>query len=176
MQRHILCQALLAACLALSACELGLPGAGSATEAPVANAITGGEIEVTALDEPQAAPAGSSDLQLENAQPSADQPTPPDPGIEPVANPDVVEQPATVPKSDAQLACERMGGRWSSLGNAMTRTCVQPTRDAGKSCTRETQCESQCLARSGTCAPFKPLLGCNEVFQKDGARVTLCIE
>jgi hypothetical protein len=33
-----------------------------------------------------------------------------------------------------------------------------------------------CLARSGTCAPIMPLFGCNEVLDKQGRRVTLCIE
>ena len=54
--------------------------------------------------------------------------------------------------------------------------CIQPTRDGGKRCTRESQCDGVCLARSGTCAPVKPLLGCNEVLQDNGVRATLCIE
>jgi hypothetical protein len=62
------------------------------------------------------------------------------------------------------------------VGTGELRTCVFTTRDGGKQCNRESQCEGVCLARSGTCSPVKPLLGCNEILQDNGARVTLCIE
>ncbi len=84
--------------------------------------------------------------------------------------------PPTEPKSDAQIACERKGQIWSQVGKGALSACLQRTRDSGKRCTKESQCEGQCLARSGTCAPIKPLLGCNEVLQENGARVTLCID
>ena len=55
-------------------------------------------------------------------------------------------------------------------------TCIRTTRDAGKSCDSKTDCEGECLARSRTCSPIKPLFGCNPVLMDTGAEVTLCIE
>ena len=85
--------------------------------------------------------------------------------------------PAPVPsRSKDQVECEKRGGIWSNAGKSNSKTCIQRTRDAGKQCRKKGDCSSACLARSGTCAPFKPLFGCNEILQKDGSRVTLCIE
>lgn len=171
MSRFTFSAVLMAACLALAACQTGT----TATDEPTANAITGGEIEVTALDDKATPADGASDPVAAEPADAVDT-VAPDPvasEAEPVAEP--VAEPE-VPKSDAQLACERRGGNWTQVGSSITRTCVKATRDSGKSCTRESQCESRCLARSGTCAPFDPLLGCNEILQDNGARVTLCIE
>ena len=79
-------------------------------------------------------------------------------------------------KSAARIACEKKGDLWAKAGNSSAHTCVKRTRDNGKRCTRGTQCEGLCLARSGTCAPFTPLFGCNEILQDDGRRVTLCLD
>ncbi|MBZ4021355.1 hypothetical protein CKO11_02620 [Rhodobacter sp. TJ_12] len=70
--------------------------------------------------------------------------------------------------------CEADGGQWASLGAA--QFCVRRTKDGGQSCRASGDCEGACLARSMTCAPAKPLLGCNEVFSETGIRVTECIE
>ena len=80
------------------------------------------------------------------------------------------------PKSAPQLACEAGGGLWSEAGKKGVKTCVQRTRDAGKSCKREGDCQGFCLARSRSCAPVTPLFGCNDILQADGRQVTLCID
>ena len=64
----------------------------------------------------------------------------------------------------------------AKIGKGDKRACVRMTKDSGKRCERESQCDSVCLARSGTCAPFKPMYGCNEILQDNGARVTLCLD
>lgn len=79
-------------------------------------------------------------------------------------------------KSDEQIICEKRGGNWDSAGKSKFKTCIKVTRDSGKQCRKKGDCESECLARSNTCAPVKPLFGCNEILQKDGSRVTLCID
>ncbi|NHB78513.1 hypothetical protein, partial [Rhodobacter calidifons] len=84
--------------------------------------------------------------------------------------------PAAPPKSEAQIACEKQGGSWYKIGKGEKRACVRRTKDAGKRCQRESQCDGVCLARSGTCSPYKPMYGCNEILQDNGARVTLCLE
>lgn len=89
---------------------------------------------------------------------------------------DPVPQQSIAQKSKEELACEKQGGNWAKAGKSSGRTCLKPTRDAGKQCRKQGDCTSVCLARSGTCAPVKPLFGCNEILQKDGSRVTLCID
>ena len=79
-------------------------------------------------------------------------------------------------KSAEQITCEKRGGNWGSAGKSNLKTCIKRTRDAGKQCRKQGDCTSVCLARSGTCAPVKPLFGCNEILQKDGSRVTLCTD
>ena len=99
----------------------------------------------------------------------------PDREEEPALNEAVAAEPEPL-KSKDQVLCEKRGGNWSNAGKSNSKTCIQRTRDAGKQCRKKGDCSSACLARSGSCAPFKPLFGCNEILQKDGSRVTLCIE
>lgn len=171
----------------LAGCQLALPGGDAAgDEAVTPNAVAGDAIEVTSLDAPApaAAPAGASET---TAQPQADAPQPvaaqaePAPAPQPDAPveeplPEAVEAVPEPPKSPEQLACEDRRGRWVPVGSGTLRTCVFETRDGGKQCSRESDCEGVCLARSGTCSPLRPLLGCHEILQDNGARVTLCIE
>ena len=181
----------------LAACQLS-PFGGSRDVAAAANPITanpimGGEIAVTTLDGPAPAaapdaPAGTTGSTAPaTAAPSArPQPNPaatPSAEAEPLAAdpaPATVPAPAPVvpqaPKSASQIACEEDGGRWARAGESIAMTCIRTTRDAGKSCDSKTDCEGECLARSRTCSPIKPLFGCNPVLMDTGAEVTLCIE
>ena len=176
-----------------SGCQTGAsaPGAGDVTP----NAVAGDPIRVTALDASptSAAPVAAEALATATAQVSA--PAVPE-TVAPVETPRPAQDaavatagraddagvtgaaeavPAPSPKSERQIACERKRGAWADTGGGL-KICVLPTRDGGKRCTRESQCDSVCLARSQTCAPVQPLLGCNEILQDDGARVKLCIE
>ena len=175
----------------LAACQTGLPGAGSASgDGVTPNAVLGSDIEVTTLDgplpDPATLPEAASTAARQEAPPPAGKE--PEPAPVPAPLPETAEDasgtatppddtaPAAAPKSDSQIACERKRGQWMATGIGELRTCVFNTRDSGKRCTRESDCEGLCLARSGTCAPFRPMLGCNEILQDNGARVTLCIE
>ncbi|MEI6098902.1 MAG: hypothetical protein WCS20_11500, partial [Alphaproteobacteria bacterium] len=80
------------------------------------------------------------------------------------------------PKSAEQVLCEKAKGQWVAAGKTGAFYCAKPTRDGGKQCRNQSQCQGQCLARSGTCSPITPLYGCNDVLQKDGRKVTLCID
>lgn len=164
----------------LAGCQPGLPGKGPTAADPegvTANAITGEAIEVTALDE---APAGTpppaeatGTAAPQEAAPAVEAPAE---VAEPAPQPDLAEPVPETPKSAQQLSCEKKGGDWSRTGKGSFRICIYPTRDGGKQCSRESQCDGVCLARSGTCSPLKPLIGCNEILQDNGARVTLCID
>lgn len=186
--------AVLALCAAtlLSACQTGGPkGLAGPQDGVTPNAVAGSEIEVTALDAvPGEAPAAASDAAAEPAGPdtaapqvaparaaaeTASEADPVAAAANPAPKPDLAETPVT-PKSEMQLACEKKRGKWARVGKGDKRACVFQTRDSGKRCERESQCDGVCLARSGTCSPFKPLYGCNEILQDNGARVTLCLD
>ena len=169
----------------LSGCQLTGSGQGALPDDVTPNAITGEAIEVTALDDtPLPAAVDTPPPVAETTAPvqaGAPDPVPAvDPApvelAEPAPQPDLGDPVPEVEKSDQQRACEKKGGKWAKAGKGDFRICVYETRDANKQCTRESQCEGVCLARSGTCSPFKPLIGCNEILQDNGARVTLCIE
>lgn len=73
-------------------------------------------------------------------------------------------------------ACQKQGGTFRPVKPGGSLACFTVPKDAGQSCKASTDCESACLARSLTCAPVKPLFGCNEVLNSGGFRVTQCIE
>ena len=81
-----------------------------------------------------------------------------------------------VVRTAGQVLCEASGGQWVAAGETGAFYCASQTRDAGKRCSKKTQCQGVCLARSGTCSPITPLYGCNDVLEKDGRQVTLCID
>lgn len=97
---------------------------------------------------------------------------PADPSAGPPADPPAPE----APKSAAQLACEGDRGQWLDASGKGVKACVFRTRDGGKACKREGDCDGVCLARSMTCSPYKPLFGCNDILQADGRQVTLCLD
>lgn len=79
-------------------------------------------------------------------------------------------------QQDLQDACTQAGGIFGPRGKSGALACFATPPDAGKACTRKSDCIGQCLARSRTCAPVIPLVGCNEVLLESGARVTECLE
>jgi hypothetical protein len=126
--------------------------------------------DVAAEQDPPPAPA----TEAEPAEGEAEAEAEAAPEGEPAPEVGLDEEPKT-PKSDLQLACEKKKGKWSKVGKGELYACVYRTKDGGKQCERESQCEGVCLARSKTCSPFKPLYGCNEILQDNGAQVTLCL-
>lgn len=74
-----------------------------------------------------------------------------------------------------RTACLKKGGRFGQGSLPGTFLCYENTRDGNKACTRESDCEGLCLARSRSCAPVKPLFGCNDVLTDDGTAATICI-
>lgn len=151
----------------LAACQLVLTG----RDPPMAesNPITGGSITTTTLDAAPVADAPPTDpapiVEAEQAKPKPAEATPPTAPAAPA-----------VSKSPSQIACEKDGGTWARAGAGGGRACVRQTRDGGKQCNSKTDCQGECLARSRTCAPIRPLFGCNAVLMDNGAEVSLCID
>ncbi len=180
----------------LCACQLTAP-AGQEMAAPKATGITGlstDAISVTTLGSPaqttKPAPKAAANpppsrpevapppVRIATAQTPHPKPRPTTLGqaaMKPVASPAAATPPAK-PKTAEQLLCEKSGGQWAVAGTTGANLCVKPTHDGGKLCTKKGDCEGMCLARSNTCAPFAPLFGCNDVLDKDGRAVTLCID
>lgn len=153
----------------LAGCTLG-SGLKKSPDAAV-NPITGGAIATSTLE--AAAPAESGPVADSGPKP-----------LEPLAAtapamqataPQATLAPA-VPLTPEGQACVRKGGSWQTVGKSGSMSCVKFTRDSGKLCSKGSQCEGYCLARSGTCAPVTPMFGCNDILQDNGGRVTLCID
>lgn len=76
-----------------------------------------------------------------------------------------------------KTACEARGGTFGPGGLGGFMTCFETPEDAGKRCTKSTDCSTgSCLARSQSCAPITPLFGCNEMLDAEGRRVSLCVD
>jgi hypothetical protein len=179
----------------LAACQLSpIGGSRDVAAAPnpitanpiMGNPIMGGEIAVTTLDAP-ASPAASSPAPSAVTSAAATGSAPPQrpataPPAVPAAEPTIAPTTAPAPvvpqasKSASQIACEEDGGNWARAGESVAMTCIRPTRDGGQRCDSKSDCDGECLARSRTCSPIKPLFGCNPVLMDTGAEVTLCIE
>lgn len=70
--------------------------------------------------------------------------------------------------------CESAGGQWAGRpGKGML--CFRTPADAGKQCSRASQCSAGCLAKSHSCAPITPLIGCQQLLDDGGNVVTQCI-
>lgn len=79
---------------------------------------------------------------------------------------------ASVAKSKEQ--CTRQGGQWAGReGKGML--CFHTPPDAGKMCQRASDCSTACLAKSHTCAPVSPLIGCQDLIDDQGRTVTQCV-
>lgn len=188
-------------CLGLAACQMSLPFRKSAPPAPAPvagvtaapGAIMGGAITATPITgtpitpggkAPVATPAAAAVPQIAAQAPAQSPAQTPAAAVAAAvavavapASPADAAAPPTPPepKSEAQLACERKKGSWSAAGKGF-KSCVFRTRDGGKTCDAEADCDGLCLARSGTCSPVKPLFGCNEILDSIGRKVTLCID
>jgi hypothetical protein len=171
---------IVALTLLLAACQTGGGPVTPAADSPLA----GPPIETSTLDEPVVglAEEQAADNPEPVAEASAADPEAPDlPALEeppPPAEPDAAAEPEVIDpaqQTPEAIACTRRGGVWTRIGSGEARACVRRTRDAGKQCDADRDCQGQCLARSGTCAPVDPLFGCNDVLQDDGRRMTLCL-
>jgi len=180
------------ALLVLSACQMTAP---VDTTAPGVTPLDNAVIEVTplaampaALASPAAAVAEAALAADADATPvsqTAGPDTPhPEPRPEATETTETAAEPVQTPAEDAEPAapispkqalCEKTGGQWAAAGDTGASLCVKRTKDAGKRCDSKNDCQGQCLARSQTCSPIDPMIGCNDILQKDGRMVTLCL-
>lgn len=166
------------AVMMLAACVPGQGAFDRAAPAPKASPLATAVIETTSLDAPAgpttAATGGATVPQPPKPAPSNRLPSPDEAALAP---PEPTEEaPPPPPASPEEARCLKSGGTWATAGASGAKACVTVTRDAGKACTRQSQCQGYCLARSRSCAPITPMFGCNEILQNDGREVTLCLD
>ncbi|QMU56898.1 MAG: hypothetical protein GKR98_00945 [Boseongicola sp.] len=75
-----------------------------------------------------------------------------------------------------QTLCERTGGRWAPRTGDVLFVCYRDLSDANKQCRTSNDCQGMCLARSRTCSPIEPFLGCHETLSSAGLPATVCIQ
>jgi hypothetical protein len=136
--------------------------------------------------ETAAAPADVAEPATDAAEAASGEPADPSDPADPAATDPAADAdaPAAVapaapeprdPNLAARMACTGKGGAFSrTKGGAFV--CVTRTRDFNKSCSASSQCDGMCLARSGTCAPLTPLIGCHDVLTDSGGKATVCID
>ncbi len=96
-----------------------------------------------------------------------------------------VEAPPTGPQGELpgkplgkaeRAECLMQGGTVGRGGLLPDEVCFLPQPDAGKACTKKTDCIGQCPADDGTCAPVTPMFGCFEYLDEAGKKVGICID
>ncbi len=82
------------------------------------------------------------------------------------------------PRPDAaeRTACEAEGGTYAQGGILGNWICFRPTPDAGKSCTRATDCSAMCYADTRQCSEVTPVFGCFAYLDEQGQPVGICID
>ncbi len=75
-----------------------------------------------------------------------------------------------------QRACEERGGTFGAGPGRMTQVCYITPKDSGRACSKASDCEGHCLARSRSCAPVIPLFGCNDILLDSGQAATICLD
>lgn len=92
-----------------------------------------------------------------------------------------VEEPPAGPLgkalSDADRAeCLMQGGTVGRGGLLPDEVCFRHEPDAGKACTRKSDCSGLCLAETNTCSKVTPMFGCFEFLDETGQKVGICID
>lgn len=158
----------LAFVLLLAACQMQ---AGTEGRAPSGvSALAEDVIEVTPLGAALPTAPGVAPPEVAPPTEAAALPTAPAEVTPEVAPP--TERGVVTPE---EAACQRGCGQWAKVG-AAGRICLRQTRQGGKSCEKKSDCKGECLAQSGTCAPISPLMGCNDVLDDEGRRMTQCLQ
>lgn len=91
------------------------------------------------------------------------------------------EEPPVLPEGKPLSAAERAeclaaGGSVGRGGMLPDEVCYRPLKDAGKACTKASDCEGVCLAESRTCSEVTPLFGCYEFLDGQGRQLAICVD
>ncbi|ARZ76508.1 hypothetical protein CCR98_20890 [Stenotrophomonas sp. WZN-1] len=110
------------------------------------------------------------------------------------STPPVADTTTTAPTPEATEAyreardvdCQAAGGTLQRLGRLQREQCVIPYADAGKACSRKSDCTGQCLAgpelvagsaATGTCQrDVRQNFGCRQRIDDGKAQGTICVD
>ena len=73
----------------------------------------------------------------------------------------------------SRFECVAKGG---SVSGIQGQACLMQAADAGKSCTRASDCSGQCMAETRTCSATDMVLGCYCFLNEEGKVVCLCAD
>lgn len=89
--------------------------------------------------------------------------------------PDPLGRPLSQVRAD-EAKCAADGGAWKGGGITGAMMCFRTTLDAGKSCSKESDCSGMCLSDTRTCSTVSPMFGCIPHLDEDGQEVEICID
>ena len=110
------------------------------------------------------------------------------PAANPAAAPAAVTSPeaAEAYREARDVDCQAAGGTLQRLGRLQREQCVIPYADAGKACSRKSDCSGQCLATgepeaglvaTGTCQrDVSQNFGCRQRIEDGKAQGTICVD
>jgi hypothetical protein len=93
-----------------------------------------------------------------------------------------------------RAACDAAGGTWGKFGMLPAERCNLPTRDGGRACRRQADCEGACIAdvtdaerdalgrggppieREGKCAEWRLVFGCLPLVEDGRVETVVCID
>jgi len=77
-------------------------------------------------------------------------------------------------------ACIAEGGRPGRGGLWPDMVCFHDNEDAGKACTRASECVGVCVVQypsgNGQCSAVRPMFGCYQFFDEQGEKVEICVD
>jgi hypothetical protein len=91
---------------------------------------------------------------------------------EPKLNP---VDPIAISEKD-KAECAAKGGAFGHGGLLPGPVCITPTPDAGKPCSKSTDCSGFCMAETKTCSKQTPQFGCFDILMEDGGKAGLCVD
>ena len=78
-------------------------------------------------------------------------------------------------QAEQKTACLEAGGRWGRGGIMQEQQCFPVYQDAGKSCSRASDCQGSCMADTRTCSKTFSY-GCMSYINDDGKVEEICID
>lgn len=87
---------------------------------------------------------------------------------------------------ESEVVCVEHNGQWKKVGKQQQYSCVLATRDGGKACSSNKECEVGCVAENndavagqhtaGVCLENTDLFGCRAYVSNGVVEPTLCVD
>ncbi len=86
------------------------------------------------------------------------------------------EPPAKALSAVEREVCLSGGGRVGRGGVFPDELCFRPLPDAGKACTKASDCSGQCLTETMSCSKEAPMFGCYGFMDEQGRPADICVD